>query len=88
MDKMRVKCSSTPLIEDQKVRVTRFEIEPDQETGWHEHGLDYVINAITDCNMTLENSDATISTTEIKAGNAYSRKAGVCHNVINSSEKK
>ena len=38
--------------------------------------------------MTLENSDATISTTEIKAGNAYSRKEGVCHNVINSSEKK
>jgi quercetin dioxygenase-like cupin family protein len=87
MDKMRAKCSSTLLIEDQKVRVTRFEFEPDQETGWHEHGFDYVVNAITDCKMTLENSDGTKSTTEIKAGNAYSRKAGVCHNVTNSSEK-
>ena len=87
MDNMCVKCSSTVIIENQKVRVTRFDFGPGQETGWHEHGYDYIITAITNCIMTLENSDGTKSTAEIKAGNAYSRKAGVRHNVINSSKK-
>ena len=84
---MRTKCSSTLLIEDEKVRVTRFDFEPGQETGWHEHGYDYVITAITNCDIALENSDGTRSTTKIKEGEAYSRKAGVRHNVVNSSEK-
>mgnify|MGYP001202067485 FL=1 len=87
MDKMRTKCLSTILIEDEKVRVTRFDFEPGQETGWHEHGYDYVITAITNCDMELENSDGTKSTAKIKGGNAYSRKAGIRHNVINSSNK-
>lgn len=84
---MRTKCSSTLLIDGEKVRVTRFDFEPGQETGWHEHGYDYVITAITNCHMMLENSDGTNSTAEIKGGDAYSRKAGVRHNVINSSDK-
>jgi len=87
MHKMRTKCSSTLLIEDEKVRVTRFDFKPGQETGWHEHAHDYVITAITSCKMMLENADGTKSTAEIRAGNAYSRTAGVRHNVINSSEK-
>ena len=84
---MRNKCSSTLLIEDEKVRVTRFDFEPGQETGWHEHGYDYLITAITNCSMMLENFDGTKSTAEIKVGDAYSRKAGIRHNVINSSDK-
>ncbi len=84
---MRNKCSSTLLIDDEKVRVTRFDFEPGQETGWHEHGYDYLITAITNCSMMLENFDGTKSTAEIKVGDAYSRKAGIRHNVINSSDK-
>ena len=34
------KCSSTLLVEDEKVRVTRFDFGPDQETGWHIHEYD------------------------------------------------
>ena len=40
---MRSMCSSTLLVEDKKVRVTRFDFESDQETGWHVHNYDYVI---------------------------------------------
>jgi quercetin dioxygenase-like cupin family protein len=82
-----MKCSSTLIIENEKIRVTRFDFEPGQETGWHEHLFDYVITAITNCRMILENPDGTESTTEIKKGNAYIREAGVRHNVINASEK-
>ena len=85
---MRNKCSSTLLVEDKKVRVTRFDFEPDQETGWHVHEYDYVITAITDCFMTLQHPDGTETNSEVAAGNAYIRDAGVHHNVINKSDQK
>ena len=62
MDKMRTKCTSTLLIEDEKVRVTRFDFEPGQETGWHEHGYDYVITAITNCGLEIGKTDTNVFT--------------------------
>ena len=82
------KCSSTLLVEDKKVRVTRFDFEPDQETGWHIHEYDYLITAITDCFMMLQHPDGIETDSEIAAGNAYIRDAGVHHNVINKSDQK
>ena len=81
------KCSSKLLVEDKKVRVTRFDFEPGQETGWHVHEYDYVITAITDCSMIIQHPDGTQTRSEVKAGNAYSRDVGVRHNVINSSKR-
>ena len=80
-------CSSTLLLEDEKVRVTRFDFDPDQETGWHVHEYDYVITAITDCTMVLQHPDGRQTISEVSAGNAYSRDAGVSHNVINTSDQ-
>ena len=85
---MRNKCSSTLLVEDKKVRVTRFDFEPGQETGWHIHEYDYVITAITDCFMMLQHPDGTETHSEVYAGNAYIRDAGNHHNVINKSDQK
>ncbi len=85
---MRNKCSSTLIVEDKKVRVTRFDFEPDQETGWHVHEYDYVITAITDCFMLLQHPDGIETDSEVAAGNAYIREAGVHHNVINKSDQK
>ena len=82
MDKI---CSSTLLVEDEEVRVTRFDFDPGQETGWHVHEYDYVITAITDCVMVLQHPDGTQTNSEVFVGNAYSRDAGVSHNVINAS---
>ena len=82
------KCSSTLLVEDEKVRVTRFDFGPDQETGWHIHEYDYVIIAITDCFMRLQHPDGTETESEVAAGNAYIRDAGVHHNVVNTSDQK
>ncbi len=82
------KCSSTLLVENEKVRVTRFDFGPNQETGWHIHEYDYVITAITNCFMMLQNPDGTEAESEVTAGNAYMRDAGVHHNVINTSDKK
>ena len=68
--------------------VTRFDFGPDQETGWHIHEYDYVITAITDCFMLLQHPDGTETESEVSAGNAYIRDAGVHQNVINISDKK
>ncbi len=77
---------ATTLIEDEAVRVTRFDFAPGAETGWHRHGHDYVITAITDCRMLLEEPGGTRREVTVRAGEAYKRPEGVEHNVINAGE--
>ncbi|WP_413875840.1 cupin domain-containing protein [Albidovulum sp.] len=79
----RAKANATVLVEDGAVRVTRFDFVPGAETGWHRHGMDYVITAITDCAMLLEDPDGGSREVMVPAGEAYKRAAGVEHNVIN-----
>ena len=83
---MSISCSTTVLVADEKVRITRFDFDPGQETGWHVHEHNYVITAITDCFMLIEHPDGTQTRSEVLAGSAYSRNAGVRHNVINDSK--
>ncbi|WP_289033734.1 cupin domain-containing protein [uncultured Roseibium sp.] len=71
------------LIDDARVRVTRFDFEPGAETGWHRHGMDYVITTLTECQMVLELPDGETNEVLISAGTVYRRDQGVEHNVIN-----
>lgn len=71
------------LIEDERVRVTRFDFDPGAETGWHVHGMDYVITALSDCPMLLEQPGGEARETLVTAGTSYRRDKGVSHNVIN-----
>lgn len=80
---MRPACTSTLLIDDSRVRVTRFDFAPGAQTGWHRHGYDYVITAITDCLMLLEEPGGDVRRVTVPAGTAYRRAEGVEHNVIN-----
>ncbi|MTI02519.1 cupin domain-containing protein [Roseibium sp. RKSG952] len=72
------------MIDDDRVRVTRFDFAPGAETGWHRHAMDYVITAVTDCHMRLEQPDGTAKEVTVPAGTAYRRDEGVEHNVINA----
>ncbi|WP_395175868.1 cupin domain-containing protein [Roseibium alexandrii] len=83
----RPAATSETLIDDDRVRVTRFDFEPGAETGWHRHGFDYVITAVTDCQMLLEEPGGTSRTVTVPAGTAYRRSEGVEHNVINGGDK-
>ena len=74
---------STTLIDNDQVRVTRFDFAPGAHTGWHRHEHDYVITAITQLNMRLEEPDETEREVTVVAGEAYFRNVGVEHNVIN-----
>lgn len=79
----RPRCTATLLVDDDRVRVTRFDFPPGAETGWHRHGHDYVITAVTDCSMLLEEPDGTARTVLVPSGAAYRRSEGVEHNVVN-----
>ena len=77
---------ATLMVDDARVRVTRFDFAPGAETGWHRHGLDYVITPVTDCAMLLEEPGGGERRVDIPAGQSYRREAGVEHNVINAGD--
>ena len=83
----RPQATATCQIDDARIRVTRFDFAPGAETGWHEHGHDYVITALTDCAMLLEEPGGTTRRTHVPAGTSYRRDQGVRHNVINDGEQ-
>jgi mannose-6-phosphate isomerase-like protein (cupin superfamily) len=75
------------LVDDGKVRVTRWDFVPGAETGWHRHGMDYVITTITPCRMLLEEPGGGSRRVDMDAGIAYRRDEGVEHNVVNAAEE-
>jgi hypothetical protein len=38
------------------VKVTRWDFAPGAETGWHRHGMDYVVTTLTPCSFLLARS--------------------------------
>ncbi|MBB5516645.1 quercetin dioxygenase-like cupin family protein [Rubricella aquisinus] len=82
----RPAATATQQIDDARVRVTRFDFAPGAETGWHKHGMDYVITTLTDCHMLLEEPGGATRRTLIPAGTTYRREEGVEHNVINDGD--
>lgn len=82
---LRCRAPAVPvsLIDDDKVRVIRWEFEPGAETGFHRHGWLYVVVPMNDGTLHIEYPDGTTGTAELKAGVAYHRLAGVEHNVVN-----
>lgn len=77
----------TVLIDDEKVRVTRWDFAPGAETGWHRHGMDYVVTTITRCEFLLEEPGGGSRRVEMEAGVAYRRDEGVEHNVVNGGSE-
>ena len=83
---MTTEAIATGLLDEARARATRFDFAPGAETGWHRHEMDYVIVALTECRMRLEEPGGTTREVTIAAGEAYARQKGVEHNVINAGE--
>ena len=75
-----------PLFENERFRSVRFDFVPGAETGWHTHGLDYVITTITPCSFLLEEPNGETRNVELDAGQSYQNASGVEHNVINGGD--
>lgn len=80
----REQAVAVQLVDDERVRATRFEFKPDSETGWHKHEYDYLVTAITHCEMKIEEPDGTTRQVSVAPGETYRRHKGVEHNVINA----
>lgn len=83
----RPQAIATQLVDDARVRVTRFEFAPGAETGWHRHAHDYVVTAVTPCRMLLEEPGGATRAVDFPAGHAYRRELGVEHNVVNRGDE-
>lgn len=82
----RPPATATVQQDDAQLRVTRWDFPPGGETGWHRHGWLYAVVPLTDGTLLLELPDGASITATLAAGTAYSRPAGVEHNVVNAGE--
>ena len=79
---------ATVQVDDARMRVTEWAFEPGTDTGFHTHGMDYVVVPMTSGTLTIADANGVEITSELVAGQSYSRAAGVAHNVINRSDAK
>ena len=76
----------TVQIDNDRVKVTEWRFAPGAETGWHRHGMDYVVVPIADGPVLLEQPDGSTVTLQLALGRSYARPTGVEHNVVNASD--
>ncbi|RYB02267.1 cupin domain-containing protein [Lichenibacterium ramalinae] len=76
----------TVLADDDRVRITRWDFTPGATTGWHEHAMPYAIVMVTAGTMLVDAGTGEPARVVLEAGAAYSRPAGVRHDVMNGGE--
>ena len=74
------------MIDNSKVRVTKWEFHPGDSTGQHIHEYDYVVVPMKDGILKIINDDGSVTLSELKKGVSYFREKGVNHNVINENK--
>lgn len=85
MSQDRPEAKGTVQVENERVKVTEWRFPPRGHTGWHRHGMDYVVVPITSGNLTIFDGKASHSA-PLKQGIAYARQIGVEHDVINDND--
>ncbi|MEU8790762.1 cupin domain-containing protein [Streptomyces sp. NPDC048643] len=80
---MRTTARASVQHEDEQVRVTRWDFEPGESTGRHVHAYDYVVVPVTDGRTDVITADGTTTSSELRAGESYARRAGGEHEVVN-----
>lgn len=67
------------------VKVTEWRFAPGAATGYHRHAYDYVVVPMTTGRLKLVGPDGAETFGKLKSGIAYTRRAGVEHDVINTN---
>jgi quercetin dioxygenase-like cupin family protein len=76
----------TVQIETREVRVTEWRLPPGSATGQHRHAHDYVVVPMTSGTLTIVTAKSR-GPSPITAGQAYFRKAGAEHDVLNETSR-
>lgn len=72
----------TVQCDDEDARITRWDFAPGAVTGWHTHGWPYFVVMLTDATMRIHDG-RNVTEVQLSAGQAYGRRAGVQHDVMN-----
>ncbi|WP_223178697.1 cupin domain-containing protein [Streptomyces boluensis] len=70
--------------EDERVRVTRWDFQPQESTGRHVHAYDYFVVPVNDGQTDVITPDGTVTSSQLRAGESYARPAGGEHEVVNT----
>jgi mannose-6-phosphate isomerase-like protein (cupin superfamily) len=84
----RKKAKANIKIDNERVRVTEYSFNKNEETGFHVHQWDYVVIPQTDGLLLLINDNGVETNATLVKGQPYYREAGVSHNVINNGKEK
>jgi beta-alanine degradation protein BauB len=74
----------TVQLDDDAIKITRWDFAPGAATGWHSHGWPYFVVMLTDGILKLHNGTSE-SAVELKQGQSYRRPSGIEHDVMNGS---
>jgi beta-alanine degradation protein BauB len=85
MSVVRPKAVPTTLIQNDQTVTTEWRFAPGAETGWHRHGMDYVVVPMTSGDLLLEEPDGTSRKAPLTIGKPYFKSEGVEHNVVNAN---
>ena len=85
MPDKRPSATPTVQIDNENTIVTEWRFPPHGETGWHIHQYDYVVVPLVTGELRLETTEGE-RLAELVTGQAYARKSGVEHNVINNND--
>ncbi len=84
MSKDRPAAIATVQLENERVKVTEWRFPPGGHTGWHRHGMDYVVVPITTGALQIFDGKQTHAAA-LTGGVSYARQVGVEHDVINDN---
>lgn len=72
-------------VDNDRVRVTRWSFAPGDDTGFHQHGLAYVVVPVVSGVLEIRaGRTGESSRHQLVAGEAYFREAGAHHNAVNA----
>lgn len=71
------------MVDDGRIRVTRWHFEPGASTGMHTHEFDYVVVPITGGTFNVMAPDESMSAMVQNPGESYARAMGITHDVVN-----
>lgn len=69
--------------DDDQTRVTYHVIRPGEQSGWHDHNLDYIGVHFAASKLFVQFGDGTTGTMPSKPGHVNKGKRGTVHNVTN-----
>ena len=84
----RKKANANIQIDNERIRVTEYSFNENEETGFHVHQWDYVVVPQTNGMLLLVDQNNVETTAKLVKGQPYFREAGVSHNVINDGKEK